>query len=150
MISIERLRELFDYNPTTGELYRKFNSCSEVIATGLRLEGKHYPVANIAWALHYGEWPVTILDHKDRDRYNNEITNLRLATHSQNGMNQKHYNPHGMKGISYDPTRKKCWRAQIRIGGVKVNLGRYYTKEEASEVYRQASLKYHGEFACHD
>lgn len=32
--------------------------------------------------------------------------------------------------------------------GQRVHLGSFATKEEASNAYREAALKYHGEFAC--
>ncbi len=149
-LSIEQVRELFDYEPSTGFLRRNYNRCGIVVATGIRVMGKWYAVADICWAHYYGKWPDKILDHIDRDRYNTEINNLREATTQQNGYNQVRFNPHGMKGITYDETRSKPWRAQIRIKGVKTNLGRFYTKDEAYAAYCKAAAEHHAEFALYD
>lgn len=148
--SVERIRELFDFDSVKGNLIRKFNLCGEVLAVGIEVDGIKYPTANIVWLYHYGVWPSKILDHKDRDRYNIKISNLREATYMQNGYNQLKYNSSGYQGIYNCGRPSNPWQAQIRINGVKVNLGRFKTKEEAAKAYRDAALKHHGEFACVD
>jgi hypothetical protein len=148
-IAIQELKKLFMYDPLTGSLRRNFNRCGEVLSCNLNINGNKYETSHVVWAIHYGEWPNTLIDHIDHDRYNIEISNLRKATYSQNGMNQKHYNPNGAKGITFCADRiSKPWRAQIRINGIKINLGRFATKEEAANAYKQAALEHQGEFAC--
>jgi len=104
------------------------------------------------WRENYGELPPNglVIDHKDRNRNNNDITNLRLATHQQNSYNQWKYNPNGLKGIYNCGRKTKPWQAQIRIDGKKVNLGRFKTKEEAHEAYRKAAKEHFGEFAYYE
>lgn len=47
-------------------------------------------VHRIVWELHNGEIPEGMfIDHIDRDKFNNKISNLRLATHHQNNTNAK-------------------------------------------------------------
>lgn len=41
------------------------------------------------WWKAYGEWPTNIIDHKDRDRANDEITNLVLSDALQNAQNRE-------------------------------------------------------------
>lgn len=105
------------------------------------LHGRRY------WFQYYGVLPPkgTVVDHINRDQTDNRKENLRLATYSQNGMNSVYPNQHGHRGITFDVERNK-WQAQIRIDGVKTNLGRFKTKEEAIEAYQQAAMKHHGEF----
>ena len=87
-------------------------------------------------------------DHIDNNGLNNQRSNLRIVTHSQNQMNKgmSKNNTSGFKGVSWDKNSKK-WLALIRFNGKQIYLGVYTTKEEASEAYIKACIKYHGEFA---
>lgn len=89
-----------------------------------------------------------LVDHIDNDPLNNRRKNLRLATKSQNGANSKRKvdNSTGYKGVIFESFTKR-YKAAIRINGKTINLGRYDTPEEAHEAYKQAAIKYHGEFA---
>lgn len=54
------------------------------------IEGHNIRLSHIIWVFHTnGIWAEDELDHKDRNRSNNKISNLREATHSQNGMNKR-------------------------------------------------------------
>jgi hypothetical protein len=88
------------------------------------------------------------VDHIDRNGLNNRRSNLRECTFSQNGYNSSipRTNTSGFKGVSWDVQVKK-WQANIRVSGVKKNLGRFSTAEEAYAAYCAAAFKFHGEFA---
>lgn len=85
-------------------------------------------------------------DHRNGNGLDNRRANLREASTAQNAANQgiKRSNTSGFKGVSLERGR---WRAQIRILGKKVNLGRYQTPELAARAYDKAAREYHGEFA---
>lgn len=85
-------------------------------------------------------------DHIDGNGLNNTRDNLRLATSSQNQSNRKEpaHNTTGFKGVS---KRRGKWFARIVIGGKLIWLGTYNTPEEAHKAYKQAAMKYYGEFA---
>lgn len=103
----------------------------------------------VAWAIFHGEWPELSIDHIDGNPQNNRISNLRLATVSENNRNRgkNRLNKSGYKGVSYLPRRKK-WRATIMIPGERVKLlGVFETPQEAHIAYRDAADKYHGNFA---
>lgn len=85
------------------------------------------------------------VDHIDGDWLNNQRSNLRLATHSQNNCNKKSTNKFGYKGIYYCPKVKR-WYAKIKINKVQIGLGSYDTKELAALAYNEGARKYHGEF----
>ena len=87
------------------------------------------------------------VDHIDRNRLNNHISNLRYATKSENGMNQskRSDNTSGIKGVNFHKTNKK-WRAQITKDGRKIFLGYFESKEEAIEARSKAEEKYFKEF----
>lgn len=110
-----------------------------------------YAAHRIVWALAYGSDPGCMeIDHIDQDKRNNRAENLRLATCAQNRYNQKAYsnNISGYRGVSINrcPGRKKIWRATISVNKKQIDLGHYYTPEEASAAYESAKRKYHGEF----
>ena len=104
--------------------------------------------------MHYDIWrrlegrPHIKLDHIDRNPLNNQLSNLRPATHAQNGMNKglRTDSTTGYKGVSWDQSRKK-YAADIKVNGKRLRLGRFNTAFEAAKAYDTAALKHCGEFA---
>lgn len=88
------------------------------------------------------------VDHRDGNRSDNRLTNLRAATHQQNCWNQGvgKANKSGYKGVSWLRDRQK-WYASIRIDGRSVNLGTYDKVEDAANAYDRVAAKHHGSFA---
>ena len=77
-----------------------------------------------------------IIDHLDRNRINNNINNLRWISRSGNGRNRTKKDGYSSKysGVYlHQPTQK--YLAQIRVDGKRLNLGYFYTEEEAGEFY---------------
>jgi hypothetical protein len=93
-----------------------------------------------------GEWPAGGLDHKDGNRANNAISNLRLASDSQNQANRKGNRSRGLpKGVTRHRTGK--YQAAIKVGGKAIHLGLHATAERAHAAYVAAARKHYGEFA---
>lgn len=92
-----------------------------------------------------------VVDHKNHNTLDNRKCNLRLCNHAENMRNRKlqKNNTSGFRGIWFDRRCKnRPWIALIRNGSKnQVRIGSFATKEEASEAYKKASLKYHGEFS---
>lgn len=84
-------------------------------------------------------------DHRDRDRGNPALSNLRPATRSQNGGNTVGRNSTGAKGVHRSGAR---FRAILRVNGCARNLGSFATVGEASDAYNTAAAAVFGEFAC--
>lgn len=104
--------------------------------------GQQYEAHRLAWLYVYGE--ITRVDHKDRVRNNNILTNLRPATDKQNSYNKSAWGSLGVKGVSKKGNR---FVAQITVDGTNYYLGIFKTIEEASAVYQAAAKEHFGEFA---
>lgn len=88
------------------------------------------------------------VDHKDGDGLNNQRSNLRLATLTQNSRNQRKRVSKGSRYKGVYP-RKKCkrWSAVITANKVRQHLGLFKTELEAAQAYDEAAKRLHGEFA---
>ena len=72
------------------------------------------------------------VDHKDNNRTNNYISNLRFATNKENKQNSSisSRNTSNVKGVCWEKSHKK-WRAQIKIDGIRIHIGYYDNLEDA-------------------
>lgn len=80
----------------------------------------------IIWALHYGEWPESGIDHINGDRLDNRIENMRDETQFQNCKNAAKYprkEPWIATGVSRRNNGK--WSASVQVNKVKKTIGTY-------------------------
>ena len=98
---------------------------------------KSYTVQRLMWECFYGPVPDDKhVDHIDGDKLNNNQSNLRLVSASENQWNQNR------KGCSYYKRTNK-WRAYIKVHNKAIHLGYYDTESEAHQAYLDAKQKYH-------
>lgn len=73
-----------------------------------------------------------VVDHINRNPFDNRKENLRLATKQQNGFNSKirDNNKSGVMGVSWS-TDKRKWRAYLSVDGCQLFLGYYDTFDDA-------------------
>ena len=115
----------------------------------VKYKGRSYLVHRVVWELHNGPIPDGIeIDHKDTDPGNNLITNLRLATRSNNKHNRKigRNNTSGYKGVSFMKSKNK-WRAELRLNSKRIWYEDHVCKETAYAAYCKAAMQYHKDFA---
>lgn len=114
----------------------------------IRVQGKNYLAHRLAWLFVHGEWPTHHIDHKNRDKLDNRIGNLRECTQGQNQHNQvkRKQNKSGWKGVSWSKEKEK-WKAQICLNKKNKSLGYFDDVKEAAEAYIFAALELHGEYA---
>lgn len=109
---------------------------------------KSYQVHRIIWELHNGPIPDGfVVDHKDGNKLNNKLGNLRLCTQAENVLNcaASKNSKTKIKGVFFDKSRGK-YKTQISVKGKLYFLGRFRKLEDAESAYRKAQIKLHGEF----
>jgi hypothetical protein len=131
-----------------GDIVRPCTDKDGYLRVQLTLFGVKHRIClhHVVWALSTGSWPAVELDHRDLNRTNCAFGNLREATHAQNNQNVGPYrnNKLGFKGVT---VKRNRFAARIRANGVDHSLGSFTTAAAASEAYKAAALKLHGEFA---
>lgn len=156
------LEEFFVFNPDDGR-FRWLNSSGRVAsgqrAGSLRKDGyrvlrfphdgrRFYLMEHrAAWIMVHGSIPPDLeIDHINRDRSDNRITNLRLATRADNARYRKPIRGANYKGVSFDKS-KGAWRAYIGVNGRREWIGTFKTEDAALCAYIRRARKLHGEFA---
>jgi hypothetical protein len=88
------------------------------------------------------------VDHADGNGLNNQRSNLRVCTRSQNLANQQlaKHNKSGTKGVCWSKENNK-WIAQLQLHGKRIYLGRFFDKNEAIKAHKEGMRRYFGEFA---
>lgn len=157
-VDVQTLQTLVACDPVSGSIWwkmskgtRKAGSAAGFENTqgyiGVRINRRYYAGHRIVWALHYGAWPSSMIDHINGNRSDNRISNLRLASPADNSRNAKagKNNTSGYKGVFFSKQAGK-FQARITVNRLKRHLGYFDTAEAAHESYKTAAVKYHGEF----
>ena len=157
-ITQERVRELFDYRED-GALVWKVKKARHInigdVAghatergyVEVRFDRRPCLAHRIVFLWHHGWLPVQV-DHRDANKANNRIDNLRPATQPQNEWNKAApaSNTSGFKGVHWHAP-SQTWHARISVERTRRHLGAFASPEDAHAAYVEAALKYHGEFA---
>lgn len=114
----------------------------------MRVKGVLYLAHRLAWLYVNGDWPKKEIDHLDRNRENNRISNLREVTRSENLANKSLYRSSktGLRGVHWHKQHRK-FCASIQINGKRRHVGLFKTANEAELAYKEQSVKLRGEFS---
>lgn len=139
-LSQERLKELLDYSPETGEFRWKVDIKYNIPADSLagcvlkdrgyvqiRIDGSLYYAHRLAWLYVTGSWPSKCVDHINQNRADNSFSNLRDVSSSVNNANRKN-----VKGYHARPD------GSFEAYAFKQYLGLYRTAEEARDAHLRA------------
>lgn len=155
--SLEQLREKFEYDPVTGNVYglnwgasrqrKLLTSISEhgYYRVSTVLNGKQVALLlhRVAYELQTNELLGSqVIDHIDHDRLNNKFSNLRKVCRKENNRNlgKRKSNTSGVSGVYQLPSGK--WRAQIRVDGKNHHIGCFETIEQAAAAKIRANAEY--------
>lgn len=160
-VLLEAAYEFFQYHPDGFLTYRKdprHPSCATSKVVGKRvggddghgylmcmLLGHKFKVHQVVWLLHHGALATLPIDHADRDRRNNRIGNLRMASDLENVQNIK-ASTTPTAGVWRSPKSGR-YMARVTYRGNKRYLGYYDTSEEANAAYRAAKASIAGTFS---
>jgi hypothetical protein len=161
MITQERLKELFDYNPETGDFLRKIkvgtrSNINDIAGCKhsngyiyIVIDYKQYRAHRLVWLYYYGHFPEHAIDHINHIKHDNSLLNLREATHSENSINRFRHrkSKSGFKCVYWNATNKK-WQASTQFNSKYIFLGLFDTAEETSNAYQEFAKNNHGEFLC--
>ena len=112
--------------------------------------GKH-------WTMHryvFGaDDSVEVVDHKNRNKLDNRLCNLRAATYAENNQNREMSSENATstyKGVTLDQREKLGdlqWTARISFEYKTVYIGIYATQEEAAVAYNIKARELYGDHA---
>ncbi len=157
MLTVERLREVLDYNSETGIFTWKINTrygfkgrqagtaCHDYLA--ITIDKKKYLAHRLAWFHANGSWPKNEIDHRNLDKRDNRLDNIREATRSQNQFNvpKTRKNKSGYVGVFFNSQAQK-FHATHRTNGKTYHVGYFHTAEDANTARVAAVSAIRGEY----
>lgn len=167
MISATRLRDLLAYDPQSGVFTwrvdrgpaRAGSSAGVVVPRSgqqrdkfyirIGLDGRRYYAHVLAYVWMTGAAPLGELDHRNGDGLDNTWSNIRLASHAENGRHRngrRAGNTSGYSGVSFHRGAKR-WRARLMVNGREVQVGYFDDPVTAAKARDDAARRLHGEFA---
>lgn len=140
----ETLSRILDYDPGTGRFVWKINASTKAQVgkdagtldsygyTIIRFQGKGYKAHRLAWILTYGEEPDGLIDHINRVRSDNRISNLRVVDAHQNAQNLGIHkkNRSGYRWVSWF-SQYGQWKARFNYRSKSVFVGYFDDPHEA-------------------
>ena len=140
------LHRLFNYNPETGQFFRKMKTKTKLVDTrhnkgyiSIKIGKERYLAHRLAYVYMYGRKQLGnyFIDHINSIRNDNRINNLRLVTRSENNWNRP-----SAKGYYWKKQHQK-WCSQIKVDGTVLHIGYYENEVDARLAYLEAKEALH-------
>ncbi|GHC61538.1 HNH endonuclease [Limoniibacter endophyticus] len=160
-MDIVTARRLFSYDSSTGVLIWRVDNGRSVRAGDragcvdgshgyrkVRYRGVSYAEHRIIWMIYYGEDAPDQIDHINRARSDNRLSNLRAASVADNAFNKSRssVNSSGVTGVYWSSEHRK-WKAQISARGKRHFLGLHDSIDAARTARETAENLYFGSFS---
>lgn len=147
------LNVLFRYDSMTGRVWRFFPGRQSAYEsdketcfprwkeTGLgghsgycsvKFSGKGFPLQRVIWFIVHGAWPINEIDHKDRNRKNNRLSNLRDVPRLVQAKN------HGKQKDNTSEVTGVSWKASVRMWCVRIMVNHKQNHVGCYEDFCQA------------
>jgi HNH endonuclease len=166
MLTQERLKELFHYDPDTGIFtripwldkngaIRGLGKCGGIDSEGYirhrinyeKYKSVRYKAHQLAWFYVYGVWPDGDIDHINRIKTDNRICNLRIVTNHINRQNLKSAYKNNKTNCLGVYKKGSGYAAKIQLNGNGIHLGTFKTLEQAKNKYIEAKQRIHQGYA---
>ena len=152
MITQSELKSYLSYNSDTG-LFTWLVSLSNRTKIGkiagsiylngyvyVGLLGKQHRAHRLAWFYVNGTWPKDQIDHINRVKHDNRISNLRESTCRKNARNRSD-NFNKEVGVGHDKTSDR-YIAKIRMNNKLIHLGVFEDLQSAIQARKEAEIRY--------
>lgn len=109
---------------------------------------EHISLHRMLMAAELADTPAnTQVDHIDGDKFNNQRSNLRICTPSQNASNWR--TPRSKKSTKYRGVHlnRKVWAVYINVNGKSIFGGTFKSDIQAAHRYDELAKLHHGEYA---
>lgn len=157
MLTQERVKELFTYDPESGVLRWRVQrgpkrpgdvaGCEAKQTVGkwylqIRIDYRLYYVHRVVYLYQMGELPIEV-DHEDGNGLNNRWDNLRNVDRLGNRMNCRRscVNTSGVVGVHYNKGSRR-WDAYINKNKGRTYLGGFASKDEAAVARKRAEVEF--------
>lgn len=155
ILTQDTLKSLLHYDPDTGVFtWLVAKSARAQPGAVAQCHDKHgyivirvnrhlYKAHRLAWLYVYGVWPNGEIDHINRIRDDNKISNIRESDRLRNTKNTGPLknNTSGVKGVSFHK-HSGLWHARIYNAGKCISLGVYHNIEDAAKARFEAEERY--------
>lgn len=110
--------------------------------------GRKYMAHRVIWLMSTGHWPHPEIDHRDGDRSNNVLANLRISDRLGNCRNRSSCSGSSSQylGVSWS-SGMDMWRAQIANRDRTLHIGYFHEEVEAAKAYDAAAIREFGDYA---
>lgn len=155
LLTRERLDELFHFGADRGTMTRKVSRPGSPVGTvvgspntagylQVMVDRRMYYVHRLIFFYFTGQYPRADLDHRDGNKSNNKLSNLRVATRRQNIAKARGYGSSGYRGVK---RVAGGFSSAITVRGKYQYLGFSKDPLQVFRLYRLAHVKAYGDFS---